>query len=159
LDSIEYDIRNGTIESTFYNKKTDYLLLTHLAKGVQMSDENRERQTSSKELGRKVGCVAWPLPFVIGSFEKSHVGYLSHRVSTIQDARNFFNQCCESVIRHVGEKAGKITIETEGAIGRSIHEAAALINEIESRPESYEREAFQLGFHETYHTHKFLAKE
>ncbi len=119
-----------------------YQLLKHCFKlliTIQNEDNMKKISDSpSYQIGLRLGRIAKPLKYAIGSFEKSYVGLLTRRISTLEDCLKFKNEIdCKLAIH------GKT-----GFTSQDSNEAANKLVEI--APSNYDKEKLAFGFFEGY---------
>jgi hypothetical protein len=140
LEKVEHNIRSGGL--AFSTLKYDFYFLMNIQKNNTM-----ERITESKSyaLGKGLGIMAkqfaaWRDDCPIKSFEKSYVGNLSRRISSIEELSKFAGFINEKLIIH--ERAYK-------------NEKEAYLNLVEIIKtfgnEKYSKHNCSLGFFESYY--------
>lgn len=121
-----------------------YQLLKHsfkLLTSIQTIDfMSKISESVNYQIGIKIGRLAKPLKKAINPFEKSYVGLLSRRVSTLNDCISFFNEIDEMLTRHNKTWA------------QNSAEARQMLAQL---PESdYDKELLAFGFFEGYFTYE-----
>lgn len=138
IEVIEQDIRNeGQPKFTFL--KYDFIFLTFIQNTLKEGENLMQiRNSLSYQLGLLLGKLAQPLKFEIKSFEKSYVGNLSRRITTLSDLIRFKVFIEEKLVIH--EK-------TYPNIKEASLQLAEQVKAFEGR---YDRHECAFGFFESY---------
>lgn len=121
-----------------------YQLLKHsfkLLTSIQTIDfMSKISESVNYQIGIKIGRLAKPLKKTINPFEKSYVGLLSRRVSTLNDCISFFNEIDEMLTRHN---------KTWAQNSAEARQMLARLSESD-----YDKELLAFGFFEGYFTYE-----
>lgn len=152
LERVQRDIRETGLKS-YYGLKTSYMLLKHLSnKGEEVMTRSQEL---SKQLGRYLAQIMWPLSFIIGrrsrSFEKSQVGLIKSRVGSLPQVVRLLGEYRAKISLHANERLGEgnLTVNTSRA-GKAVHDANTCIETMEKEGVKYDRDQLVLGFFDEY---------
>jgi hypothetical protein len=140
IDRAQAEIRQSGIE-VYSGIAISYSFLKALQKEVSMDN------LKSGELGKLCARVAWPLGIAIGSFEKSEIGYLSRRISCLDQVPAKLNEYREGSLRHDNTRKNGILLHADGA---AFHQAVELLKEFQAEHHVFDRDAFALGFLDEY---------
>ncbi|MBN1990035.1 MAG: hypothetical protein JW783_11600 [Bacteroidales bacterium] len=140
IDKVEYNIREGN--PSFTTLKYDFYFLMSIQKKNNLMEIT---QTKSYELGRNLGIMArqfaaWRNDCPIKSFEKSYVGNLSRRISSIDELVKFSGFINEKLVIHE-----RLYPDVKNAY----LELVGLVKEFKG--EKYSKHNCALGFFETYY--------
>ena len=143
IDKVEYNIRNDG--QSFGTLKYDFYLLMNLQKNKPLMNIV---ESKSYAIGQFLGIMArpfaaWRDDCPIKSFEKSYVGNLSRRISSLGEVTKFAAFMNEKLIMH--EKAYK---SVQNAHLRIVETIAHFEKE---RTEKYNKNNCALGFFEAYY--------
>ena len=142
IDKVEYNIRNDG--QKFGTLKFDFYLLMNLQKNKQLMNIV---ESKSYAIGQSLGIMArpfaaWRDDCPIKSFEKSYVGNLSRRISSLDEVTKFATFMNEKLIMH--EKAYK---SVQDAYLKLVNTIADFNKE---KTEKYSKNNCALGFFEAY---------
>jgi hypothetical protein len=140
IDKVEHNIREGN--QTFTTLKYDFYFLMSIQKNNNLMEIT---QTKSYALGRNLGIMArqfaaWRNDCPIKSFEKSYVGNLSRRISSIEELVKFSGFINEKLVVHE-----RLYPDVKNAY----IELVGLVKEFKG--EKYNKHNCSLGFFETYY--------
>lgn len=140
IDKVEYNIREGN--QSFTTLKYDFYFLMSIQKKNKLMEIT---QTKSYALGRNLGIMArqfaaWRNDCPIKSFEKSYVGNLSRRISSIDELVKFSGFINEKLVIHE-----RLYPDVKNAY----LELVGLVKEFKG--EKYSKHNCALGFFETYY--------
>jgi len=161
LERAFYDIRNEGNLKAFRNHETSYLLLKTLSKEKNMtiSQKDLDGIEKSRELGRLLARICWPLDFVINSFLKSQVGQMTLRISGVYPIKSVVKLAEEytaKVVTHTGERAGNTVVKLDGV---SVNKWEELINEFVTDNANFEKSFFLMGFLSEYNKQVYFASK
>lgn len=141
IQNIQTSIRTGDSKYNFL--KYDLIFLLQ----IQNTNENYMALTESTsyQIGLKMGKLAKPLKKKINSFEKSYVGLLTRRVSTHQDCIAFLNEIDEMLVRH-----GKSWPQTSAEVHNKLSQITL---------KDYNKEEIAFGFFEGYFKYEAIDKK
>lgn len=141
VQNVEFSIRSGDERYRFL--KYDLIFLIN----IQNSQTNKLKamvESTSYQIGIKLGKLAKPLKRKISSFEKRYVGFLTRHVSTKDDCVKFSNDINEMLIRH--EKTW-------------LAMSAEICSQLANIPLSeYDKEELAFGFFEGYFNYEATDK-
>jgi hypothetical protein len=152
VDSLCHSIREGGFSSGYYySLKKSYEFLD----GILLKKKGGVSMSSSRELGKLVASVVWPLGKVISSFEKHQLGYLTSRVTSTREVNKFLIGGHQRVLLHKGELAGNKEIIGDDY---SMKKAQEIIVSMTSNSEVFDRYEFAAGFFDQY-SYKIYSSE
>ncbi len=137
IRKVEFSLRSGDEWGNYTLLKFDFKFLLLIQNNNSKIDKYMEiTDSSSYQIGIRLGKLSKPLKKKINSFEKKYVGLLTRHISTKDDCIKFSNEINEMLVRH--EKTwGQMSAET--------------IEQIVSLPyKEYDKEKLALGFFEGY---------
>jgi len=144
IEKVEYNIRNGA--QLFGTLKYDFYLLMNLQKNKPLMNIV---ESKSYAIGQSLGIMArpfaaWRDDCPIKSFEKSYVGNLSRRISSLDELTKFANFMNEKLVIH--EKTYK---SIQDAYLKLVDTIA---NFDKGKTEKYSKNNCALGFFEAYYS-------
>jgi hypothetical protein len=140
LEKVEYNIREGN--QSFSTLKYDLYFLMNIQKNNPLM---KITESNSYALGKNLGIMArqfaaWRKDCPIKSFEKSYVGNLSRRTSSIEELVKFAAFINEKLVMHEKTKYPEVRIAYQNFVN--------IIKEFEG--ERYSKYYSSLGFFESY---------
>jgi hypothetical protein len=151
IEKVEYNIRNGF--QLFGTLKYDFYFLMNLQKNKPLMNIV---ESKSYAIGQSLGFMArpfaaWRDDCPIKSFEKSYVGNLSRRISSLDELTKFAAFVNEKLIMH--EKAYK---SIKDAYLKLVDTIASFDKE---KSEKYSKNNCALGFFEAYYNNSSQADD
>ena len=144
IEQVEYKIRQG--KSDYNLLKYDFVFLIKI-QNTKKEGENlmKIQESQSYKIGQLLGEMAsqfasWRKDCPIKSFEKSYVGNLTRRISTLNDLIKFKNDIEQKLIMH---ERTKFTYSPSIKLSEKI-------KELGSNSEKYDKNVCAFGFFESY---------